>query len=233
MLLCSDSDSITSLAVILFVYEVSSISFFSIFIFTINRGPIILWLISSMLNHFSIALCLVTITIGKALNFVYDSLMFLLLVVMVNLEEFLVFMISALAVLESNLHYVSLEALLLHDHFICLFSLEGIYSSPILHILIFFPIVSFSFLHLSYLPISFSAIPLLSFQSIRFLQTYGNSLSDEPSETELSVLFIFYFSTSTIYIFYHALKFLQDWKYSFSQGLSFVDRLQQSGWVQG
>lgn len=122
-------------------------------------------------------------------------------------------MMCGLAVLESNLHYVSLEALLLllhNDHFICLFSLEGIYSSPIIHILIFFPTVSFSFLHLFYLPISFSAIPIQSFQSTRFLQTYGNSPNDEPSEIELSVIFIFYFSTSIIYIFYHALKSLQD-----------------------
>lgn len=108
MLLYSGFDSITSLIVILFVCEVNSISFFSISTFTLNRGRTILLLISSMLSHFSIALCLVTITIGKALNFVYDSLMFLLLVMMVTLEEFLVFMMSALAVLESNIHYVSL-----------------------------------------------------------------------------------------------------------------------------
>ena len=88
MLLCSSFDSITSSIVILFVCEVRSISFFSIFLFTINRGRTILWLISSMLNHFSIVLYLAKITIGKALSFVYDSLMFLLLAVMVTLEEF-------------------------------------------------------------------------------------------------------------------------------------------------
>lgn len=95
--------------------------------------------------------------------------------------------------------------------------LEGIYSSPILHILIFFPIVSFSFLHLSCLHF-FSVIPLLSFQSTRFLQTYGNSLNDEPSET-VSCSFYLYLLQLSIF-FYHALQFLQDLKiFFFSRAL--------------